>query len=605
MLSTRQLVQCALGAIVCGAPLAVAAQDSTSGGTRILNPRLNPLNPDLLAFETLADSRQQLRLRRVSSGREVPVEQAATGRAEVVIDPLSAGTSRLAAYSGDLDWYPRLRRGRSWFVYTVARQGGLEMRLNYVDAAGQVGKQPIVVAAGARGKSPRWSPNGRHLAFVSDSNTLQIIWDAERLFTRSAAPATPVRQVGATALFPAWSPKGDHLAYQVERDIRGTRQYVAEVLAVDTVRGAIVGSPVSLLSGFSGENMYRPSWSPDGAYLAVYTDAAQRGANASQSLALDVSLIRLGFDRTSGRIFRGELVVGGRRRLAEDVYVNLSQGPSWMQVGQTINGAVRGGNAVVFARFDPDRRNPVEVASVQVFVEGDRSGAGVRLLSGEWPTANHRFVAAVTSRGAVRVSYVGLEGGREVLRTQDLPAPWAQGCPALPEGRGFDSACGKEVPFVASTAGLGYSVVLPGAGQIVSGRKRGWLYSAAAVGGGALGVMSLGGMSSAADAGTLARSNANRNRTEFDNAQTDYNAARSQFVLGAALWAGAFTVSMFDHFLKNDPEGRAVAMHWSPAPATLGYGALTQQVGVRVPFGGRAPSRASEPRAVRAGGARE
>jgi Tol biopolymer transport system component len=109
-----------------------------------------------------------------------------------------------------------------------------------------------------RTNMPRWSPDGKRLAFASGS-----AWDSHRIYTVAAAggKAEPVKGVGA-GWDPNWSPDGKKLVFapwDLEGRIPKEEQHVS---IVDLETGAVEMVPGS-------EGMFSPRWSPDGKRLVA------------------------------------------------------------------------------------------------------------------------------------------------------------------------------------------------------------------------------------------------------------------------------------------------------------------------------------------------
>jgi len=95
--------------------------------------------------------------------------------------------------------------------------------------------------------NPRWSPDGRLIAFMNPSA-------GRRIYVVSADGGAPLLLVSADAMDPAWSPDGKSLAYAVEssseRDLR--------ILDLRTQKSTVVPG---------SQGMWSHRWSPDGKYL--------------------------------------------------------------------------------------------------------------------------------------------------------------------------------------------------------------------------------------------------------------------------------------------------------------------------------------------------
>ena len=97
--------------------------------------------------------------------------------------------------------------------------------------------------------NPRWSPDGKLIAFMNPSGR-------SRIYVVSADGGAPLLLVSADATDPAWSPDGRALAYSVE----SASEHDLRILDLATQKSTVVPG---------SQGMWSHRWSPDGKYLVA------------------------------------------------------------------------------------------------------------------------------------------------------------------------------------------------------------------------------------------------------------------------------------------------------------------------------------------------
>jgi tricorn protease len=163
------------------------------------------------------------------------------------------------AAESDLAWAPDSRR----LVYVSARDGAKHL-YSYTFATG---KETRLTNAATNDAAPRFSPDGKLLAFQRDAKELRVLdlgSNQERMVGTGRLDRPPL----AAERSAVWSPDGKWLAFAPA----GARGFT-NVQVVPAAGGA--ARPVSFLANSNSNTL---SWSPDGKYLLF--DTGQRTEDA-------------------------------------------------------------------------------------------------------------------------------------------------------------------------------------------------------------------------------------------------------------------------------------------------------------------------------------
>lgn len=221
--------------------------------------RESPVSPGVLAFVSERDGNSEIYV----------VNADGTGLARLTHDD-----------ARDLDptWSPDGKR----IAFASDRAGDFDIYVMDAD-----GSNPVRRTQGGPSFSPAWSPDGRQIAFSS-------LRDGQyRVYVMSAdgdgMSATPVGFDQGWNTHPAWSPDGQRIAFV--SDWRAF-DFVYDVYVMNADGSGITSVLEGPLFG-SSQYYFQPSWSPDGAKIAVvacaradidcYADSSIAVANADGS----------------------------------------------------------------------------------------------------------------------------------------------------------------------------------------------------------------------------------------------------------------------------------------------------------------------------------
>jgi len=114
---------------------------------------------------------------------------------------------------------------------------------------------------------PRWSPDGRSIAFVDISNEPWTI----RVISSTGTGLTEVSPTGEGASDPTWSPAGDRLAFGGVDLTHADDPSKFVIRVLDLESGRVVRS--NTLPGSNG--LFSPRWSPDGRHMTAINAASE------------------------------------------------------------------------------------------------------------------------------------------------------------------------------------------------------------------------------------------------------------------------------------------------------------------------------------------
>ena len=220
----------------------------------------------------------------------------------------TATTDRVAH---EVSWSPA---SLATFAYSASNEAR-DYEL-YLDGAGA-----LVAGPGADG-GPAWSPDGRWLAFTSARTGQGDLYLLD-LQDVTAPPRRITSAPTSAELYAAWAPSGGRLAYVGHRDSGD------QIFVIDDIRAPAPRAVAAL-----GHTQTRPRFSPDGQWLAFYS-------NHRDPKRFDLMVLSTTTPAATPTL------------LAEGVVLN-TRGPAWSPDSRHL----------IFVRDDDDQLDPVWAAPV-------------------------------------------------------------------------------------------------------------------------------------------------------------------------------------------------------------------------------------------------
>ena len=156
--------------------------------------------------------------------------------------------------------YVDFSRDGQWIAYVSYPEGTLWRSRIDGSEKRQLTSAPLAVM------NPRWSPDGKLIAFTDGSNgdRSQMTFDSpNRVYVVSADGGGPALLLAGTVEDPTWSPDGNSIAYSVRSSSFPVTGVEVRILNLQTQKlGTVPGS----------QGMWSARWSPDGKYLVALVD---------------------------------------------------------------------------------------------------------------------------------------------------------------------------------------------------------------------------------------------------------------------------------------------------------------------------------------------
>jgi len=279
----------------------------------------------------------------------------ASGQVEPILPAGGAGSSLTSGFSTsgskgvihELSWSPTAYKNYVYSASDTRKDYNLHLK----------GGTPVAPANGTDG-APAWSPTGNHIVFTSARSGQGDLYllDVRDI---TSAPKRLTSDGDASELYAAWSPNGKSLAYVGHSNVGDNLYYIADVTAPKNQR----------ITRWK-HMQTRPSFSPDGRYIAFYS-------NHTDPERFDLWV-------TS--------VTGTPKRLKNNVVMNTN-GPVWFPDSR----------ALVVVADEDEQFDPVYKVSL--------SGTSTRLPTGTVGNGDHDLAVLGDGRPYLALSAQGSTDG--------------------------------------------------------------------------------------------------------------------------------------------------------------------------------------------------
>ncbi len=353
----------------------------------ITNAQICVLNPDVISFESV-ESAQWRHLWWIDVKERKPHQ----------ISPRKTSDDMGAETDREMCWSPVRYDGKTWFVFVSSgddNNDDLFIGNLSDDVYGRLTSHP------ASDHHPRWSPDGRQIAFVSarsGSGDIYLIRNVRELIGEISLAAAQLKPAGPEPrppqvidctsqailvrltnnpdidTYPDWSPDGRWIAYQAYVTGEGRRH--CELFVIDPSNPE--SAPGRLTDNSTTEKL-QPRWSSDGEGISYYSLPVTSDPTATDIVALEqIPLTQVSLCVPPMPARSGSFVVSGNVRRNENA------GPSWCP-GTTL---------LMFIKY-AGRETPV-MASDKGLQPGAPSAQEVKMPGGNSPVQYrsldvHRF----------------------------------------------------------------------------------------------------------------------------------------------------------------------------------------------------------------------
>lgn len=327
----------------------VVSSDNPKITGQLFHPKICPNMVNYVAFVRQIRDNRQIWLYDSKTKEMVQITPKANERKiEDLANEDDADQNIFKGYEDELEWCPVLHNGVQYYAYVSA--GGVNNHDVYIGAIGSKTVTRVTYDPEVDG-TPRWSPDGKSLVFVSartGDGDLYYVEDITKYLgeetkreTRNAF--TRLTTTTGEEMFPAFSPNGRFLAYTTRTS--GTRKRGLYTIALMDFKD---DRKIKIFNNKITNNKSHPSWSFDGHFVAYQI------SNDLNDRVVDIGVMQLKIG-PSGHLVEVADLHGKTPKIAENVYPSSYTGPTWLP----------GSRAIVYAKRESSRLNPLEVVNLE------------------------------------------------------------------------------------------------------------------------------------------------------------------------------------------------------------------------------------------------
>ena len=327
----------------------VVSSDNPKISGQLFHPKICPNKVNHVAFVRQIRDNRQLWLLNSESGEMVQIKpyESSKNIEDIALEDEEGGNI-FKGYEDQLEWNPVLHKGKQYFAYVSA--GGVNNHDIYIGAIGEKTHTRITFDPEVDG-SPKWSPDGKSLAFVSArtaNGDLYIIKDITKYFGKKNKKEKKSDFVRLTKnpgeeMLPAFSPTGRYLAFTMRTTGKKKRGlYTIALLDFQN------NNKILIFNNRIQNNKSHPSWSFDGHFVAYQI------SNDLKDRVVDIGVMQLKTD-PRGHLVEVADLHGNTPKIAENVFPSSYSGPTWLP----------GSRALVYAKRESHRMNPLEIVNLE------------------------------------------------------------------------------------------------------------------------------------------------------------------------------------------------------------------------------------------------